>query len=472
MTIKRNNSPKRGQGFGSAPSSVEPEPIKVCIDVAPPPELLRLAADLSVAENIENAPKVPFGAPSYLAAISGNKWQPGRTLRCCFIGQVDPTVSAKIIAYAKQWETWANLKIQFVTDPLESEIRISVSPGGSWSYIGTSCLAISKSSPTMNFGWLKPTSSEEEYSRVVLHEFGHALGCIHEHQNPVVQIPWDVNAVYKYYMGSPNYWSKAQVDNNIFSKYSSGMTQFSNWDSKSIMHYAIPKELTGGQLEIPWNTVLSEIDKSFIGQIYPGVDPSKAELYASKLYRVILNRKASQPELDAVASAVVAHGRNVVVINMERSAEHTNIIAQNFYSEFLRRSPTPADALAYHNAINKGVTEEQLICSLLASDEFYLQVHGNPEEYVVAVFNKLLGRPPREEEVGPWARYVALYGRYKVASDICNTPERRSNLVKAFYQKVLNKTPSLSDSNYWVNSQLDVAKIRQGIEASAEFYNK
>ena len=36
----------------------------------------------------------------------------------------------------------------------------------------------------MNYGWLEPDTSTREYQRVVRHEFGHALGMIHEHQNP------------------------------------------------------------------------------------------------------------------------------------------------------------------------------------------------------------------------------------------------------------------------------------------------
>jgi len=38
--------------------------------------------------------------------------------------------------------------------------------------------------PTMNYGWLKDDTDDVEYRRVVIHEFGHALGAIHEHQNP------------------------------------------------------------------------------------------------------------------------------------------------------------------------------------------------------------------------------------------------------------------------------------------------
>lgn len=47
---------------------------------------------------------------------------------------------------------------------------------GSWSYLGTDATRVPKESFTMNLGFVdRPT---------VLHEFGHSLGLIHEHQSP------------------------------------------------------------------------------------------------------------------------------------------------------------------------------------------------------------------------------------------------------------------------------------------------
>jgi hypothetical protein len=272
-------------------SETIPEPIKVCINI--PPDMSAEAQRLAIEENPENAvpafdalpESVEENARLRLALITAKKWQPGRTLRVRFLDG-DPVVHRKIEAYAHQWSQHANIKFEFGSDP-NAEIRISCRQDGtSWSYLGTDALNVDKDKPTMNYGWLTPTSPDEEYSRVVLHEFGHALGCIHEHQHPEAGIPWNREAVYRYYMGPPNNWTKEQVDNNLFRLLDRDSTQFSQFDTQSIMLYAIPKELTIGGFEVGWNRQLSVTDKQFIGRTYPAQGgSSKVVIYSDRDYQ-------------------------------------------------------------------------------------------------------------------------------------------------------------------------------------------
>jgi hypothetical protein len=248
------------------------EPIQICVDRILPEDMVVRAADAAIAENKANVPVVAPGVGAgplgddEIAVVTGKLWQNGKTLRVRFLDG-DPEVHARVEQYAHQWSQYANIKFEFGSDP-DAEIRISFQHPGSWSYIGTDALSIGKNAPTMNYGWLTPASSDDEYSRVVLHEFGHALGCIHEHQNPVGDIPWDRPAVYRYYMGPPNNWNKEQVDVNLFQKYSRNITQFSQFDPRSIMLYSIPDALTIGDYAVGWNRVLSDMDKQFIGTMY------------------------------------------------------------------------------------------------------------------------------------------------------------------------------------------------------------
>ena len=251
------------------------EEIKVCMDRILPEDMLEAAAEKAIDVNPTNRPAVSFSpglgiAPMGLldlAALTAKKWDNGRVLHVRFLDG-DPVVQERLQPFAHQWSEFCNIKFVFDNDP-DAEIRISFKAKGSWSYLGTDALSIAKDKPTMNYGWLKPNTADDEYSRVVVHEFGHALGCIHEHQNPVTDIPWDKEVVYKYYAGPPNNWDKAKVDHNLFRKYSENITQFSDFDKESIMLYSVPNKFTIGDFEVGFNRQLSETDKTFIGTLYP-----------------------------------------------------------------------------------------------------------------------------------------------------------------------------------------------------------
>ncbi len=266
-------------------STAYDESIQMCVDVPLPPEQAAEGAQAAIAENPDNVPVVHFrpevgvgNVPvSEIAVLVGKRWQNGRKLRVRFLDG-DPVVQEKLQPYAHEWSKHANITFEFGNDP-DAEIRISFKEKGkSWSNLGTDALVVPRNQPTMNYGWLTPSSSDSEYSRVVTHEFGHAIGCIHEHQNPSTSIPWDKEAVYRYYAGPPNNWSRAMVDHNLFRRYAADQTNFSEFDRKSIMLYAISNALTIGDFEVGWNTVLSPVDKQFIGTVYPKAQPAANEL--------------------------------------------------------------------------------------------------------------------------------------------------------------------------------------------------
>ena len=206
----------------------------------------------------------------HMAEIAAKAWPAGSTLKCRFLGG-SPTQQAKVAAKAKIWETYANIHIDIVTTT-DEQVRIDFVAGqGSWSAIGQDALNATyfpKNQPTMNFGWLEDATDDQEYERVVVHEFGHALGCIHEHQQPNENLQWNKAAVYAQFSGPPNNWSKADIDSNILNKYSPQGINATIFDPLSIMLYQFPKELFLTGVGTPLNFQLSPKDKSFIAQIY------------------------------------------------------------------------------------------------------------------------------------------------------------------------------------------------------------
>ena len=191
----------------------------------------------------------------------GKFWPVGHELNISFVGGTDDQ-QVFVKEYAAGWLEHANLKFNFNSSVAGSDIRISfMESDGSWSYIGTDSLGIPKSRSTMNFGWLD--------NAVVLHEFGHALGLGHEHQNPVGGIQWNVEAVIDDLSGHPNYWDIPTIMYNVIESYRVDDIVATDMDPHSIMMYSFPKKWTLDGLETSFNETLSDKDKQFVNSLYP-----------------------------------------------------------------------------------------------------------------------------------------------------------------------------------------------------------
>jgi len=187
-------------------------------------------------------------------------WAVGARVRVAFIGgtaQERETVER----VARIWLQHANLQVDFAADG-ETDIRIAFDPNrGSWSFVGTDALAVPQKDPTMNLGW---TSQE-----TILHEFGHALGLIEEHQNPKADIKWDVEAVTKELQGPPNFWNEALIEATVLKKHSADeLGDYRDFDAHSIMTFTFPASFTGG-VQIGGTDELSESDKQLVARLYP-----------------------------------------------------------------------------------------------------------------------------------------------------------------------------------------------------------
>ena len=113
------------------------------------------------------------------------------------------------------------------------------------------------------------TPLDDAVRRVVLHEFGHALGLIHEHQNPDKPISWNREAVIAALSGPPNNWDPATIENNIFKRYDPADLSTTPTDPDSIMMYPIPATWTTDGFSVGLNSGLSATDREFIAGAYP-----------------------------------------------------------------------------------------------------------------------------------------------------------------------------------------------------------
>lgn len=207
-----------------------------------------------------------------MVQLKGVKWRNGQTIRILFMGG---TSSEKQLVRetASEWTKHANLKFEFYNSRSQlgnrnSDIRISFDKNkGSHSAVGTHTRYYSQNESTMNFGW--------NSKGTILHEFGHALGLKHEHQNPSAGIPWNKPVVYKHF--EKYGWSKKKVDRVVINPLDRGSVNYSNYDDKSIMVYNFSSDWTLNGMSAQRGTTLSEMDITGIKKMYPGKDNTADE---------------------------------------------------------------------------------------------------------------------------------------------------------------------------------------------------
>jgi len=197
------------------------------------------------------------------------KWDQ-KKLRVYFEDIEDQAIKRKVLETANLWYPHTGIKFILASSSGSSEIRVAFrAKKGYYSLIGS--LADSAKYGEYNISttmWLEDVDSvsSDEFKRVVLHEFGHAIGLFHELQSKKSTIVWDSIAVYRYF-DSLYHWRHEEVNQNIFAPVEIGDATL--FDPKSIMIYAIPENLMKNHHGIPWPSGLSQIDKEKIKILYP-----------------------------------------------------------------------------------------------------------------------------------------------------------------------------------------------------------
>jgi serralysin len=202
-------------------------------------------------------------------AAAGNRslyWEKHSTLRIYFF---DGSLRAitDVMHIANTWASLSGIKLKQVYGKYDSsEIRICFSCPGYNSLVGKQSYDDKfKRKPTMCLQGLDTTNDRELFVRTVLHEFGHVFGLLHELQNPRAKIPWDTLKLYKYY-DSTYHWKPDSVNKWVLNlyDYSDPNLDVTDFDTSSIMMYAVPKEVTKGGFSVNWPKGLSAKDKQFI----------------------------------------------------------------------------------------------------------------------------------------------------------------------------------------------------------------
>ncbi len=220
------------------------------------------------------------------------RWAPEkvRNLKVCFF-QTDAGLQRQIAAIASEWSGSNKTGLHFdfgssdfINGAMRScekeaaDIRIGNNPddqdGEYWSVLGNLAAGVSPANYTMNLafssGDLSP-AGHDYFRFLVLHEFGHALGFLHEHQESLCDGEFNKDQIMH-----DTGWSAEKVDANfdqIPDSSEFNPVALVPYDNASTMRYWFPETwLKRGNVSpcyIAKVTVLSDGDKRGIAMTYP-----------------------------------------------------------------------------------------------------------------------------------------------------------------------------------------------------------
>ena len=254
------------------------------------------------------------------------RWAPGDTLRVCFFGG-SRSLRSKIAKTASAWvsqEPPLQLDFGDINNPRLcgtglSHIRVGYDFKGYWSLVGKDSLVYaSQLEQSMNFsGFNINPPGEDEFRRVVLHEFGHALGFQHEHQNPLSSCAAEFNwpYIYSYLKGPPNFWDDQTINHNLrqLPYYTSDIN--TGFDKESIMLYTFPTSFyTNGDRAScysPGNYDLSSKDLATLKSAYTRQPQDLEQIAAYSLtlddrVQALLNDRVAFLKLDSSEAVLAA----------------------------------------------------------------------------------------------------------------------------------------------------------------------
>jgi hypothetical protein len=237
--------------------------------------------------------------PGALAIIRDKlKWNPGTSITVCFSTLGNREVKQSVANITAEWERYGNVRFDFGQEPNYRQcaprdgvkIRVNLLAAGNSSLVGIEAEGKDLSNQnTMFFAEVDTaTPKTARFRWLVLHEFGHALGLVHEHQHPhrtcMAQLNGDVvqkefgwnDTEYVIAMQRLDISSVRESSGFFYTGVLSGKERVTHttYDSDSVMNYDLKRtyfntDPPGSCYHDAVRTEPSAYDKAIIQRAYP-----------------------------------------------------------------------------------------------------------------------------------------------------------------------------------------------------------
>ena len=169
------------------------------------------------------------------------------------------------------------------------------------------------------------------------------------------------------------------------------------------------------------------------------IEPNGNDSYVAALYHKLLERNPSKPEVKIWSKQFSLEKYEYIAHNIFYSAERSGITVNKWYTTYLGRTPTAAEAKPWISLLAAGKNEELTLAKFLANKE-YIVKQGGGSGYIQSLYSQFLGRNASQATVNSLLKdHGNPPNYYNVAVAILTSKEYQMREITQYYDRFLDR---------------------------------
>jgi FG-GAP-like repeat/Bacterial Ig-like domain/Domain of unknown function (DUF4214) len=224
------------------------------------------------------------------------------------------------------------------------------------------------------------------------------------------------------------------------------------------------KDFVGLSMDQNGNGINGEIPGDEFTAVFD-VNSTDDGRFISGLFHDLLGRAADSPgfvsQIAPLDAARAGELGPTALIFLQSTEALSNLVydastGTGYYEQFLHRAASSGEVAGWVQAMQAGLTPEQVIVAIVSSAEYFTAEAGSTDvAFVNQLYHDLLGRPA---DTGGLNNFLSVLtnaesaARFGIVNGLDQSAEYRTNLVQSYYTKLLKRSASPADVSGWLGA--------------------